>query len=59
MSAKGFVLFVIVTSLLSLSIVFSFFWHIIWVAYGNYILAGLACLIVLKVVLNRRKTKHS
>jgi pilus assembly protein TadC len=59
MSAKGFILFVLFSSLLSLSIVLSFIGSLIWQAFGNYILIGLACLIVLKIAFKLRKIKHS
>jgi hypothetical protein len=59
MSAKGFLLFMLITSFLSLSIVFSFIGSLIWQAFGNYILMLLAGLILLKIALKVRKIKHS
>jgi len=59
MSAKGFILFVLFSSMLSLSIVLSFIGGLIWQAFGNYILILLAGIIVIKVALKVRKIKHS
>jgi len=59
MSAKGFLLFVVVCSFLSLSLVFSIFWSIIWHAFGTYILIMLVGIIVYKIAKKLRKIKQS
>lgn len=59
MSAKGFLLFMLVTSFLSLSIVLSFIGSLIWRAFGTYILILLAGIIVYKIYLKAKKIKAS
>ena len=59
MSAKGFILFVLFSSFLSLSIVLSFVGGLIWRAFGDYILILLVGIIIIKMVVNRRKIKQS
>ena len=59
MSARGFLLFVVVCSLLSFSLVFSIFWSLIWHAFGTYILILLAGIIVYKIAKKLREIKHS
>jgi NhaP-type Na+/H+ or K+/H+ antiporter len=59
MSAKGFILFMIVTSFLSLSIVFSILGSLIWRAFGNYILILLAGWLAYKIYQKAKKIKAS
>jgi hypothetical protein len=59
MSAKGFLMFVVVGSLLSLSIVFSIIGSLIWHAFSTYILILLAIIVIIKIALKVRKLKHS
>jgi hypothetical protein len=59
MSAREFILFVVVCSFLSLSLVFSILWEIIWRVFGTYILILLAAVIIYKIAKKLRKTKHS
>lgn len=59
MGFTDFVLSVLVCSALSLSIVFSLLWAIIWHAFGTYILIMLAGIIVYKAAKKLRKTKQS
>lgn len=59
MSAKGFILFMIVTSFLSLSIVLSLIGSLIWRAFGNYILILLAGIIAYKIYKKAKKIQAS
>ena len=59
MGFTDFILFVVVCSALSLSIVFSLLWAIIWHAFGTYILILLAGIIIVKVALKLRKSKQA
>jgi uncharacterized membrane protein len=59
MSAKGFLLFLFIVPILSLSIIFSFIAGAIWHVFGTYILLMLAGWLAYKIYLKLRKTKQS
>jgi len=58
MSARGFLLWLLIVPILSLLMISSILWEIIWRAFGTYILILLAGIIVYKIAKKLRKIKQ-
>jgi hypothetical protein len=58
MSARGFLLWLLICPIMSIILVGSVLCSWIWQLFGNYILIMLAGIIIVKIAFKLRKSKH-